>query len=154
MDHKQFSERVRGMEHTLHRISRGILSREADCEDASQEAVLKAWKWLDTLRNEDKFEAWLIRILINECRKQRRSFKRHSHAELTDSMMAPSAPNPALHDAFFALGEKYRLPLTLHYLDGYRIDEIARILDVPKGTIKSRLHRGLELLETQLNEEV
>ena len=64
----EFVQRVRACERRLYRVARAQLPSEADCEDAVQEALLRAWDRLDTLREEAYFETWLIRILINQCK--------------------------------------------------------------------------------------
>ena len=66
MRQADFIRRARACERRLYRVARTMLPREADCEDAVQEALLRAWDRLDTLRNEAYFETWLIRILINQ----------------------------------------------------------------------------------------
>ena len=153
MTDRQFSERVEGMERRLYRISRTILSSDADCQDALQEALIKAWMRRGSLRSEDAFDAWLIRILINECRILARRAKRHRHDELDEAMAAPPAPDQALFEALRALEEKYRLPVALHYVEGYQLEEIAGMLRAPIGTIKSRLHYGRQRLKSWLDEE-
>ena len=61
--------------------------------------------------------------------------------------------DPGLHDALAALDSKYRLPLTLHYMEGYRVDELARMLRLPQGTVKSRLRRARMRLKDMLDDE-
>ncbi len=153
MNEQQFSLRVQGIERKLYRISRTILSSDADCQDALQEALIKAWMRRDSLRNEGAFEAWIIRILINECRQLARRAGRHRHDELTELIAAPPAPDQALHDALFALDEKYRLPIALHYIEGYGIGEIAEMLRAPAGTVKSWLYHGRARLKIGLGKE-
>lgn len=68
MDERQFSQRVRACEQKLYNTARMLLPCQADCEDAVQEALFKAWARLDSLRDTGRFEAWLMRILINECK--------------------------------------------------------------------------------------
>ena len=73
MDKQTFTDLVLDAEHTLYRVSKTILREDHDCEDAVQEAILKAYQKLDTLREERYFRTWLIRILINECYRIRRT---------------------------------------------------------------------------------
>lgn len=153
MDQQQFSRKVQGMERRLYRISRTILSSDADCQDALQETLLKAWMRRDSLREEGAFEAWLIRILINECRQLARRSGRYRHTELTEGIAAPPPPDRELHDALFSLDEKYRLPIALYYMEGYDIREISQMLNAPQGTVKSRLHYGRKQLKFLLEEE-
>lgn len=85
MDDREFGERVRACAHRLHRIAYLILRNESDCEDAAQESLLRAWRGLYSLRDERYFETWLIRILINECKKILRARARRSASELPDA---------------------------------------------------------------------
>ena len=142
------------MERKLYRISRTILTNDADCHDALQNALIKAWTRLSTLRNADAFDAWIVQILINECRQLARGTRRHRHEALTESIAAPSASDGGVHDALFELDEKYRLPIALHYIEGYRISEIAAMLKTPTGTVKSWLHYGRLKLKIRLQGEV
>lgn len=148
---QEFSERALSCAARLHRISYLILGREADCEDAVQETLLRAWQSLASLRNEQYFETWLIRILINESRRMLR--RRRITVEIPESMPAPEPPDRALHDALLALDARYRIPVILHHLEGYDINAIADALGLPVSTVKYRLRRGRELLRYELSEE-
>ena len=153
MTDKQFSERAMSCAARLHRISYLILGREADCEDAVQEALMRAWTHLSSLRSEEFFETWLIRILINESRRILRRRRAHPTEELPLTLAAPEPPDRALHDAVLALDEKFRIPVILHHLEGYSVREISSALGVPESAVKFRLRRGRELLRLQLKEE-
>lgn len=143
MDKQEFSRRVLAVEGRLYRISYGMLRNPQDQMDAVQEAVLKAWQGLNRLRREEFFETWLTRILINECHNIQKA--RRCVAPL-DSIPEPPAPpegaDRALHDALMALGEELRLPLILNYMEGYRQREIAALLKIPEGTVKTRILRA------------
>ena len=152
MERTEFIRRVRACERRLYRVSRTMLRREADCEDAVQEALLRAWAKLDTLRNEAYFETWLIRILINQCRQLYRR-QPPPEAALTESIPAREDADTPLMDALMALPEKPRIALELHYIEGYSVKECARMLAVPEGTVKWRLSRGRALLKHELGEE-
>ena len=151
MNRTDFILRVRDCERRLYRVARTMLRSDADCEDAVQEALLKAWSRLGSLREERFFETWLIRILINECRNVYRRRPR-AQEELPESLAAPPADGE-LMDALMNLPEKHRIPMELHYIEGYGISEIARMLLIPEGTVKWRLSRGRALLKTELGEE-
>ena len=153
MTDKEFSQRAMNCAERLHRISYLILGREADCEDAVQEALLKAWTHLSTLKNEAYFETWLIRILINESRRILKRRLSHPTEELPLSLAAPEPPDRALHDALLALDAKFRIPIILHHLEGYGVKEIAAMLSLPESAVKFRLRRGRDLLKLHLKEE-
>ena len=153
MTDKQFSQRAMNCAERLHRISYLILGREADCEDAVQEALLRGWEKRNTLRNEAYFQTWLIRILINECYSILRRRKRETlYADIPEREVAMDAC-PNLYQLFTSLREAYRLPMVLHYVEGYTAEEIAGILHLPRNTVKSRLYRGKLLLRDALEEE-
>ena len=146
-----FASHVREMAPRLHRIAYMILRNEADCEDATQEALLRAWRRIHTLRDERYFETWLIRILINECKRliARNAQARGGH------VIGDTAYNPQshVHDALNALEATYRIPIVLHYVDGYSINEIGKLLRVPATTVKWRLHQGKKRLKAELTEK-
>lgn len=151
MNRTDFILRVRGCERRLYRVARTMLRSDADCEDAVQEALLKAWSKLGSLREEQFFETWLIRILINECKNIYRRRPR-AQEELPESLAASPADGE-LMDALMNLPPKFRIPMELHYIEGYGIAEISRMLRIPDGTVKWRLSRGRALLKTELGEE-
>jgi len=152
MDKGEFSERVRRCQKRLWRISYMILQSEADCDDAVQDALLRAWAGRHRLRDERLFETWLVRILINCARDILR--KRRSAQALDENLTADEPVNPQLRDALCALDVKYRLPIVLHHLEGYSLEECAAMLRIPVSTVKWRLHAGRKQLRSQLEGEV
>lgn len=147
-----FIQRVRACERRLYRVARTMLPQECDCEDAVQEALLRAWDRRETLRQEAYFETWLIRILINQCKTFYRR-RPPEPAELTEDIPQVSSEETPLLEALMVLPRKQRVTLELHYIEGYSVAETARILRLPEGTVKWRLKRGRELLKKALNRE-
>ena len=152
MTRTEFIQRVRSCERRLYRVARTMLPSEADCEDAVQEALLKAWAKLHTLREETYFETWLIRILINQCKNWYRR-RPGMNVELTEDIPCPETFQSPLLEALKALPRKPGIALELHYIEGYSVKECARILGVPEGTVKWRLHQGRTLLKREIGEE-
>ena len=152
MERAEFIGRVRDCERRLYRVARTMLRGDADCEDAVQEALLRAWTKLDSLREPAFFETWLIRILINVCKSHYRRKGRDAEP-LPESLPAPEAEPSPVMDALLALPEKPRVAMELHYIEGYDVRECARMLGVPEGTVKWRLSRGRALLRDALGEE-
>ena len=152
MDKQEFTRRVLAMEGRLYRVSRGILRDGQDQLDAVQEAVMSAWVNVGKLRKREYFETWLTRILINKCYDVIKARRRLVPLEEVPERAAPEGSNPALHDALEALEVEYRLPIVLHYMEGYKLREIADILELPMGTVKTRLLRGKKRLREQLEE--
>ncbi|SHI10058.1 RNA polymerase sigma-70 factor, ECF subfamily [Sporobacter termitidis DSM 10068] len=154
MDIDEFGKRVTAAEKTLYHISKSILRDDASCADAVQETIVTALEKRHTLKNERYFKTWLCRILINECYKMRRADKRLISLE---EYMEPAARGPEqeesiIYDAIMRLKEELRLAVVLHYIDGFRTAEVADILKLPEGTVKSRLHRARAELKALLND--
>ena len=141
MTGEEFSRRVSGMTQTLFRVCHMQLSQRCDYEDAVQETLEKAWENRGRLRDERYMETWVIRILINRCHDIQRQRKHELLPELQPDPAPPPPPDAdiALHDALGALDEKLRLPVLLYYIENYRVCEIARMLKVPQGTVKTRM---------------
>ena len=152
MNREEFTARVQAMTDRLYRVSYGQLREEQDRRDAVQETLFKAWANLHRLRSEAYFETWIIRILLNECHNLQR------RAQRTAPLEAPPSPEPdfdgnaEIRDAVRALPEKLRTAVILHYMEGYRVREVARILRVPEETVKSRLRRARAALRQSLEE--
>ena len=147
-----FIQRVRACERRLYRVARTMLPQECDCEDAVQEALLRARDRRETLRQEAYFDTWLIRILINQCKTFYRR-RPPEPAEITEDIPQVTSEETPLLEALMTLPRKQRVALELHYIEGYSVAETARILRLPEGTVKWRLKRGRELLKQSLNRE-
>ena len=154
MDREEFAVRAMEMRDSLYRVSATLLRREADREDAVSEAIAKALVKLPGLRKADAFESWMIRILVNECYNILRHHKREVAVEQVPDVYFAKEESRELFQAFHQLEEKYRLPMVLHYVEGYRVVDISKMLRLPDGTIKSRLMRGRRMLRALLDEEV
>ena len=137
---------------------RTVRDRE-EARDATQEAFFKAFRSLRTFRLGSKFSTWIFAIAYHACCDRLARRKRYSDAELPDR--ADPSPGPELlaerHDearrlraAIDALPEKYRIVLTLFHLQGRQYEEIARVLGLPMGTVKTHLFRAKELLRKRL----
>ena len=147
MDKQTFSEAVQRMERSLYRVARSYTGNVSDAADAVQEALLRAWNRRDTLRDERYFDTWLMRVVINESKTLLRRRRR------VLPMAQPPELRAAEYEALFSLPPKYRVPLILTCLDGYTMRETARMLGVPEGTVKARLHRARLQLRERLGEE-
>ena len=152
MTKDEFSQRIRASQDKLYRITCGMLREPQDRLDAVQDAILKAWCSLGRLRSEEYFDTWLIRILINECHNRHRTQARLVPLESAPEPSVEFQGNPQLRDAILALPEKLRIPIILHYMEGYKTDEIAQMLRLPGGTVRSRLRRARAMLKTMLEE--
>ncbi|MCC0656598.1 MULTISPECIES: RNA polymerase sigma factor [unclassified Clostridioides] len=152
MDKTTFINNILESEQTLYRISKSILGNDQDCEDAVNNAILKAYEKLDSLKEQQYFKTWLIRIVINECNSLRRKqFNLLPFEEILKNKKVEEDDDYSdLYIAIQGLSKKIKIPIVLYYIEGYSIDEIKEILDIPQGTVKSRLSRGRKLLKTKL----
>ena len=154
MTREEFARRIEDMQDVLYRVAYGLLLNPADCADAAQECIFKAWRGIDALRDERYLQTWVIRILIHECYAIMR--KRRSSLPLDEGMVAhrpADSANEALCEAIAALPEKLRLVVVLHYIEGYKEAEVAQMLRCPLGTVKSRLRRARLQMRGLLAEE-
>ena len=154
-----------------YRLAYSILGNEADAADATQEAVVSAWRQLPRLRDQRSFDSWLNRIVANAARMSRRRRLRVREIRLepavSDTDVAGAErPDPAaghriegiaasdaIGRAFDRLREQDRLILVLHHVDGRPLAEIARTLGIAVGTVKWRLHQARNALERALEAE-
>ena len=152
MNDSEYMRRVRAVEGRLYRIAQAMLWREADCLDAVQEAVFRGWMRRDSLKDPNRFEAWLVRILVNQCRDMLRRRKR---GPLPLDVEIPRedrlCEDLQLRQALRALPEKYRLPLVLHHLEGYSVREVAQMLKLPEALVASRLYQARGALRRLLD---
>lgn len=126
------------------------LKNAADAEDAVQDVFLSYWERQPDFVNEAARKAWLYKAVCNRCKDKLRSGWFRHRAELTEDLSYLPIEQSDLMDALFALDKKYRIPLHLHYYEGYTIKEIAAILKLPSATVGSRLSRGRTMLKQTL----
>ena len=155
MDRNEFTRLVLDAEPTLYRLSKSILKNEHDCADAVQEAIITAFTKLTALKNPQFFKTWLCRILINECYRicrQRRRIVPYDEY-MKHEQVPDSTQNTELYSALMKLNEKHRLVTVLHYIEGFKTSEVAVMLKIPEGTVKSRLSKAREQLKQLLSEK-
>jgi RNA polymerase sigma-70 factor (ECF subfamily) len=131
------------------RVARGVLRNSADAEDVAQEALLRAYRRFDRLRDRQRFRGWIVRIAFRLALDRTRSAKRREVRETlwsqtsqrasTEDLAASSEFQTHLEAALGEISEKYRLVLLLSAMEGHTLEEIAALLGVPLGTVKSRM---------------
>ncbi len=154
MTSDEFAKRITEMTQLLYRVSYAQLPRVCDREDAVQECLRKAWQHRERLRDERYMQTWVVRILLNECRNIQKKNRREAPCEDVPPPAPRDSAAPALHDALLRLPDTLRIPLILYYIEGFKVDEVARMLRLPVGTIKTRMSRGRQQLRELLEEEV
>ncbi len=149
-----FAQEVRDLTDTAFAVSYLIVGNSADAEDAMSEAVLRAFEARGKLKKRDSFRAWFLQILRREAYNVLRRRKRVSPVEELPEGPAPEADNAGrmdLNAALSRLTEDQRTALLLQQ-EGYDLSEIGHILNVPVGTVKSRLSRAKQTLRTLLED--
>jgi RNA polymerase sigma-70 factor, ECF subfamily len=156
-----FEMLIAGRIERTHRIAQAVLGSASDATDATQEAWLAAWRQLPRLRDPERFDAWLDRIVVNACRMQSRGRRRLREISLPDGFdRQGDGPGPdqlaernLLEAAFGRLDIDQRTILVLHHLEQRPVADIAEVLHIPVGTAKSRLHAARAALERALEAE-
>jgi RNA polymerase sigma-70 factor, ECF subfamily len=138
-----------------------LVAQDTDiAEDAVQEALVRCWRDLPTLRDVARFEPWLRRLLLNSVAEQFRSRRRFEanvkllrvEPSVTDAS-ADLADRDELERAFRALSIDHRTIVVLHHYLGLSVTEVASNLGIPSGTAKSRLHYAMEALRATLESD-
>ena len=170
-DTQQYHELIRPYERSVYKMALSFMKDEADAEDVTQEAFLKAFRKLADFRGHAKFSTWLISIALNEARSR----LRHQNAMRTESLdetpeegghISPAllrdwreVPSEALErkeicaileDAIARLAPSYREVLLLRDVEGFSIEEAATALALTPGTVKIRLHRARMMMQKEL----
>ena len=149
---EEFADAVTEHSRRMYRAARAVLDSDADAEDAVGQAILQAWQSLDKLRDKSAVRPWLVKIAVNCAYAQRRKQGKVIYLEdVTPEPAAPDIPqNGGLWEAVCALPPERRAAVVLFYYEGMQVDEIARALGVPQGTVKSRLNRARKQLKEML----
>ena len=160
-DHDAFEELVTRHGPWLHRLATAIVG-PGDSADATQEALLRAWRDLPGLRRPENFEAWLRRILVNHCRDIGRARGRRLTEIHVDALAELGEPEADLRPgverttdlatALSLLSIAQRTVLALHYAEDLSLREVAAMLGIPTGTAKSRLNAALVELRRRIGE--
>lgn len=151
MDKNTFTEKILENEDMLYRISMSMLKNQTDCEDAVQDTILAAYSKLNTLKYEEYFRTWLVRILINNCNKLLRQRGRViSDSNLPEAVVDSAEISTEVRLALDSLNPKIRIVVVMKYIEGFSVKEIKQILRIPEGTVKSRLSEGRKKLGIEL----
>lgn len=157
MEKEKFAALMKEAEATLFHVAFSILHHEQDSADAVSEAVVKAYEGKDALRNPAYFKTWMVRIVINECYGILR--KNHRQLPMAEQLLRESSVEEDryikaeyldLYRAICKLREKDKICIVLFYMEDFTIPQIAEILSVPTGTVKSRLNRARKQLKDWL----
>ena len=160
---REFEERLAECGPLAYRVARSVLRNTADAEDVAQEALLRAYKGFERLRDRTHFRGWLVRISFRLALDKLRSGKRREQRDTLWSQPAHLPPPLTAEDvvasnqfqnhlerALDGLPEKFRLVLLLSAMEGYTVEEIAAMIGVPLGTVKSRIFLARKKLAEKL----
>lgn len=153
MKDEEFFDRIDVMRTKLYRIAYSYFNSESMAIDMVDEAVYKGYLKKRQLRKTEFMETWMVRILLNVCNNH---YKRYSRVQGIEEM--PEEATTAEYDsiplklAMQKLQEKYRKVVILKYFGGYGIKEIADMLEIPQGTVATRLRKALEILRIDLKD--
>lgn len=159
---REFEARLADSSTLAFRVALSVLRRREDAEDVAQEAFLRAHRSFASIRDRDRFRAWLVRtsfrIALDRIRAEKRRARREDratmHAPLQEESVEQQATRAQLRahvaEAVAALPEKLRLVTVLVAIEEQDLAAVARLLELPEGTVKSRLHRARKELAEKL----
>lgn len=156
-DKEAFCNLIRLNKVAVYRVAKAILNKEEDIEDAVSESILKAYKNIQTLKDEAFFKTWLIRIVINESNNL---YKKRSKEIAVDKdhfkniKVNDNYKDLSLYNAINSLDEDLRITTILFYFEDMKYKDIAKLLNVKEGTVKSRLSRAKQKLYNILKEDI
>ena len=132
----------------LYRLCLIMLKNESDAEDAIQETYIKYFQKAPSFESKEHQKAWLIRVATNKCRDTLRFRIRHPQINDEDiGKVISDSSDSGILEALTMVPEKFRLVLTLYYIEEYRIEDIANIIGRSSSAVKMRLQKGRKLLE-------
>ena len=158
-DHAAVDALATGLYDRLYSIARRVLRDGYAAEDAVQETLINGWRRLRSLRDPDRFDAWMHRLLINACHDQSR---RNSRFEVQVAELALNHADPSddyasvvnvdeLERGFLRLSVEHRAVLVLTHYVGMSAPEVAQVLGIPPGTVYSRLHYAVRAMRAALS---
>ena len=152
MTKEELGTLVLNSQDSLYRVAKSILRDDDDCNDAIHEAIANAYSNIQSLKKDKYAKTWLTRILINECyqilKKQSKNLPLDEQSYLID--YTSNEDYYDLYNAIMNLKNELRMCIVLYYVEGYKIKEIAKILDTTESAVKKRLVRGREKLKIDL----
>ena len=159
---REFEERVADSSTLAFRVALGVLRHREDAEDVAQDAFLRAQRAFASLRDRDRFRAWLVRTAFRLALDRRRGDKRRARREDVVAIESPARSESVedqaaraevrarVSEAVDALPEKLRIVTVLAAIQEHDLASVARLLELPEGTVKSRLHLARKALAERL----
>ena len=153
MRDEEYFLRVEKIRAKLYRVAYPYFNSESMAIDMADEAIYRGYLKKRQLKDEKYMETWLIRILMNLCLNRCKKNKKQLHIDELPEESAPEAyDNLPLHQAIDRLPDNYKKPIILKYFGGYTTAEISAVLEIPQGTIATRIRKALQLLRIDLED--
>lgn len=153
MTENEFESYIALYRKNIYRLAFSYVKNNEDAEDISQEAFLKLYKCEEVFDSPENVRAWLIRVTINLSKNLLKNFWRQRRSELSYEISVYSAREEAVVEFLRRLKPKYAVVLHLFYYEDYSTDEIASILGLSSGTVRTRLVRARRQLKEMLLKE-
>lgn len=152
----EVENKIREYSDIVYRIAYTMTHKKSDAEDIFQEVFIKFCKNINKFKDIDHEKKWLIRVTINECNMLYRKNKIKNETELDENICKPCNDDYkiSVHTYIKKLTPKYQTVIYLYYFEGYKINEIAKILKTTSGTIKSRLSRAKQQLKNIMGDDL
>lgn len=170
-DVESFEKLIERYQKTAYNVALRMMHHEEDAKDATQEALIKAFRSIQSFRGDSGFSTWLYRILVNTCKDElrkrrgntvsleqgRQTESGYEAIDLADVTFAPEEvlknqdTRQTINTAIQALPEQNRTAVILRDVQGYSYEDIGILLGCPVGTVKSRINRGRQLLKESLS---
>jgi RNA polymerase sigma-70 factor (ECF subfamily) len=159
---REFQARVLDSSRLAFRVALSVLKHREDAEDVAQEAFVRAHRHFSSIRDRDRFRAWLVRtafrLALDRVRRAKRRTRHEDAARQEAPLETSSMESDAIQvemqarvsEAVAELPEKLRLVMVLVGIEGHDLSAVALLLEIPEGTVKSRLHRARKVLAERL----
>lgn len=149
-----FARLMRSQMQNMYKTAGAILFNDEDIADAVSDTILACWENLPRLKENRFFKTWMTRILINKCSDIIRKKQYFLDEDIPEEGYVDRGyENAEWKEAIGQIPEKYRLVMLLYYIEGFSTGDIGEILDIPEGTVRSRLARGREQLAREYGEK-
>lgn len=151
---EQFTRLAKLYMDMVFRLAFNYTKSRSEADDITQDVLLKLYRCDKSFESEAHIKHWLIRVTINECKRTFLSPWKQLEPleEYAASLSFPSPEHSELFYAVMELPKKYRVPIFLHYYEGYSCEEISGFLNIPNATVRTHLRRGREMLRANLQE--
>ncbi|CAN5781427.1 RNA polymerase sigma factor RpoE [soil metagenome] len=156
--HAAFVRLADGHLDAAYRLAGAIMRNHGEAEDATHDAILQAWRKWPTLRDQSLFEHWFDRILVNTCRNRLQRSARWQVRDVSDEItpatgdaFAQTLDRDLLAGAIAALPPDHRVVIALRYYRDLSVEQIAERLNIPSGTVRSRIHYALKKLHAAMD---